>query len=112
MIFGLQESENDDVKIKEILQSIECTNIEPERAKRLGKAPDNPTVAPGDGNARNRPLLLTLKSRVSHIGGAWGGAAPPPSPKFDLFPARPPLLIGGGGRARPLPVKIFKRPPL
>ena len=67
VIFGLQESENDDVKVKEILQSIECTNIEPERAKRLGKVPDNPTeVAPGDDNAprtRNRPLLLTLKSR-------------------------------------------------
>ena len=67
VVFGLQESENDDVKVKEILQSIECTNIEPERAKRLGKVPDNPTeVAPGDDNAprtRNRPLLLTLKSR-------------------------------------------------
>ena len=69
VVFGLQESENDTEKVKEILNSIECTAIEPERVKRLGKVPEQPTAeaATADGSAprtRNRPLLLSLKSRT------------------------------------------------
>ena len=68
VLFGLQESENDTEKVKEILNSIECTAIEPERLKRLGKVPEQPTAeaATADGStprSRNRPLLLSLKSR-------------------------------------------------
>lgn len=67
VVFGLNETENDTEKVKEILQSIECANVVPERVTRLGKVPDQPTeVATNDEGApriRNRPLLLTLKSR-------------------------------------------------
>ena len=68
VLFGLQESENDGEKVKEILSSIECTAIEPERMKRLGKVPEQPSAdaAPADGTtprSRNRPLLLSFKSR-------------------------------------------------
>lgn len=67
VVFGLNETENDTEKVNEILQSIECANVVPERVTRLGKVPDQPTeVATNDEGAprtRNRPLLLTLKSR-------------------------------------------------
>ena len=67
VVFGLHETENDAARVSEVLQSIECSNIEPEKLTRLGKVPDQPAEAANDDEEtprpRIRPLLLTLKSR-------------------------------------------------
>ena len=87
VVFGLQESqeENDSDKVKEILQSIGCQNVEPEKVKRLGKVAEEtasvPTTEPvaeqststegahSENNPqrrrpRHRPILVTLKSQT------------------------------------------------
>ena len=87
VVFGLQESqeENDSDKVKEILQSIGCQNVEPEKVKRLGKVVEEtaslPTTEPvaeqststegahSENNPqrrrpRHRPILVTLKSQT------------------------------------------------
>ena len=68
VIFGLQESEKDADDVKEIFTSIGCTDIAPEKMKRLGKPPDS--TSEGTATEENvprilkRPLLVSLKSQA------------------------------------------------
>ena len=68
VIFGLQESEKDADDVKEIFTSIGCTDVTPEKMKRLGKAPDVSSEgnATAESEPRNlkRPLLVSLKSQA------------------------------------------------
>lgn len=48
VIFGLQESENDQNEVNEILHSIVCQSVNPEKVKKLGKPPEHPATAVTD----------------------------------------------------------------
>ena len=64
VVFGLQESENDNSKVTDMFRSIGCQNVIPEKMKRLGKPPtppaENSESAP-DSRPKIHPLLVTLK---------------------------------------------------